>query len=95
MDDNIKRKIERIKRVFTEECGHSPTDENVQNIVKMYTEGPTGFQSEINRQLKQLEYLLSKPYIYKHWESAVEPIFENLKALAKWEMEDREKWWGD
>lgn len=95
MGKNIEAKIERIKKIFAEECGHPPTDENIQNIVRMYTEGPTGYQSEIKRQLKQLEYLLSQPYIYKHWESVVGPVFENLKALAKFEMEDREKWWDD
>lgn len=95
MDENIKKKIERIKEIFVEECGCTPTDENIQNIVRMYTEGPTSCQAEIKRKLEQLEYLLSNPYIYKHWKSAVEPVFEDLKALAKWEMEAREKWWSD
>ena len=95
MEEELKEKVERIKEVYKEECGYYPTDVNIKEIIKMFTKGPTGFQAEIKRKLKQLEYNLKNPYIYKHWDSTVVPIFEDLEALAKGEMEFRGKWWGD
>ena len=96
MTEEIKEKIKRFKKVFVEECGCYPTCENIRETIKMYTEGPTGCQAEIKRQIKQLEYRLSNSsFAYRAWDSDIVPIFESLKALIRFDVESRKKWWGE
>ena len=51
-EEKIQEKIERLKEVYFKQCCHYPTKANNRAIVKSFTKGPTGFQSQIKLRQK-------------------------------------------
>ena len=94
MKEVTKEQVEKFKKVFFENCGYYPTDAMMRKNIKDYIKA-SSYKSSVKQKLKQLKYLLEDPHIYKRWKSSVVPIFEDLEAFAKRELEFRKERWGD